>query len=99
MHAWLLLTLGGAVRLAARVVETGRADPRRVVEPRLVDVNRASIPELATLPGIGRERARALVLHRVRHGPFRRLADLERVDGLGPGRVAEITPHLVPLPP
>ncbi|MEZ5964338.1 MAG: helix-hairpin-helix domain-containing protein [Planctomycetota bacterium] len=65
--------------------------------PRLVDVNRASIAELATLPGVGRVRARALVLYRVRHGRFRRLADLAAIDGFGSTTLAELAPHLAPL--
>lgn len=87
-----------AVRLAARVVASERTDDRHVVHRRLIDVNCASVAELSTLPGVGRTRARALVLHRVRHGPFRSLADLTAVDGLGPATVAELAPHLLPLP-
>jgi competence protein ComEA len=99
VQAWLLVTLAAAVRLGARVVVDARTDDRHVAVARLVDVNRASIAELATLPGIGRGRARALVLHRVRHGAFRRLSDLAAVDGLGPITVRELARHLQPLPP
>lgn len=99
MHAWLLLTLAGAVRLAARVVDAERRDDRAVATPHSVDINRASVAELSTLPGIGRTRARALVLHRVRHGPFRAVSDLLSVDGLGPITVAELSRHLTPLAP
>ena len=40
-----------------------------------------------TLPGIGQERARAIVLSRVRLGPFRSVNDLARVDGIGAATV------------
>jgi competence ComEA-like helix-hairpin-helix protein len=96
--AWLLLTLAGAVRLAARVVLHARPDARRVATPRRIDLNRASIAELTTLPGIGPQRARAIVLHRVRHGPFTTLEELAGVDGLGPVSLAACMPHLQPLP-
>jgi competence protein ComEA len=96
--AWLLLTLAGIVRLAARVVDAERSDERQVATPRQVDINRAPVSELMTLPGIGSQRARAIVLHRVRHGPFTRTAELAEVDGLGPVRVRELAPHLCPLP-
>lgn len=98
MHAWLLLTLAAVVRLLARVVAATHADPRPVATPNLVDVNRASVAELSTLPGVGLARARALVLHRVRHGPFRTLEDLAAVDGLGPQTVSGLAPHLRELP-
>ncbi|GAB4138289.1 MAG: hypothetical protein Fur0037_03890 [Planctomycetota bacterium] len=60
---------------------------------RRVDVNRAGIPELCTLPGIGPARARAIVLHRVRHGWFRGLPDLLAVDGIGPDTLRKLAPH------
>lgn len=92
---WTLLTLAAAVRLAARAVLVERADDRQVATPRRIDVNRASVAELMTLPRIGSRRARAIVLHRVRHGPFGSLADLGAVDGLGPGTVEALAPHVV----
>ncbi len=51
------------------------------------DVNRAPARHLLLLPGIGPVRARAIVEERVRAGPFARLADLERVRGIGPRTV------------
>jgi competence protein ComEA len=47
-----------------------------------------------TLPGLGRTRAAAVVLHRVRHGPFRTVDDLAQVDGLGPVTVERLRRHL-----
>jgi competence protein ComEA len=80
--------------LLIRAVASGVLPVRKgtglTVEPRSVDVNRARIAELATLPGIGPVRAEAIVLYRVRHGPFSRLADLQRVDGIGPDTVARL---------
>lgn len=69
-----------------------------VAVPRAIDINRGSLAELATLPGIGPTRARAIVLHRVRHGPFRAAADLLAVDGLGPVRVEAVRNFLRTLP-
>lgn len=58
-----------------------------------VDPNRADPVTLETLPGIGPARARAIVAERAVR-PFASLADLERVHGLGPLRVAALAPHL-----
>jgi competence ComEA-like helix-hairpin-helix protein len=49
-----------------------------------VDLNRAGVEELDTLPGIGPVLARRIVEHRAAHGPFRRPEDLLAVRGIGP---------------
>ncbi len=98
MGLWLLVTLAAVVRLAARVVHAERRDDRQVATPRRVDVNQASVAELATLPGIGPLRARAIVLHRVRHGAFVSRDELTQVEGLGPTTLHELARHLTPLP-
>ncbi len=59
----------------------------------LIDLNRAGIGELMALPGIGRGRAEAIVLHRVRHGPFAQVGDLRGVDGIGDETLAIVAPH------
>ncbi len=47
-------------------------------------VNCAGARELELLDGVGRTRARAMVEHREKHGPFERPADLEAVRTIGP---------------
>lgn len=78
-----LIALGalGAKRLgywpgAAVTVETVSAKS----EP--LDINRAQWWELATLPGIGETRARAIVKMREEHGPFRSVEELSKVPGI-----------------
>ncbi|MBI5849962.1 MAG: S1 RNA-binding domain-containing protein [Planctomycetes bacterium] len=51
-----------------------------------IDVNRADPALLARAPGIGRELAAAIVKERSAHGPFKSLAELERVPELEPAR-------------
>lgn len=48
-----------------------------------ISLNRATVAELTRLPGIGRGRAEAILEYRSRHGPFRRVEDLEQVPGIG----------------
>lgn len=50
--------------------------------PSLVDVNAATAEELTALPGIGPEKAAAIVAYREKNGPFASLQDLDRVDGI-----------------
>jgi hypothetical protein len=58
-----------------------------------IDPNRADAVTLETLPGIGPVRARAIIEERCRR-PFAALSELQRVRGLGPARVAALTPLL-----
>ncbi len=57
-----------------------------------VNVNTASEAELTQLPGIGPAKAAAIVQHRTQNGPFKSLADLDAVSGIGPATLANITP-------
>ncbi len=49
-----------------------------------VDLNSASVDELAVLPGVDREWAQRIADDRIIHGPFRGLDDLRRIEGLDP---------------
>jgi competence protein ComEA len=60
--------------------------------PTPVDLNRADAAALETLPGIGKTKALAIVAWREEHGPFRSLADLEQVPGIGPKTVERLAP-------
>ena len=55
-----------------------------------VDVNTATAEELTVLPGVGPATARAIVEDRERNGPFGSVDDLDRVPGIGPGRLAAL---------
>ena len=59
-----------------------------------VDLNRADAAELDLLPGIGPAKARRIIEHRAAHGPFKRLADLSNVRGIGPVTVGKLRAHL-----
>jgi competence ComEA-like helix-hairpin-helix protein len=68
--------------------EPHRESPSR--PPEAVDINRAGVDELMTLPGVGRGAARRIVAERERNGPFRSVADLNRVDGFDDQRVRRV---------
>ena len=89
-------------------------EPRPCAENR-IDPNTAPWWELTVLPGIGPELAHRIVDFRTRPNPaggvqgvrqvFESGRDLDLVLGLGPNRVARVTPHLrfgdpvLPAPP
>ncbi len=78
-----------------RLVEWDHAEPLSVGFQ--VDVNRATWPELAQLPGIGETLARRIVDLREREGPFVAHEDLRRVRGIGAKTLENIRPYLCPL--
>jgi competence protein ComEA len=51
--------------------------------PAQVDLNTATADQLEALPGIGPATAAAILTHRQRSGPFRRVEDLLEVRGIG----------------
>jgi len=68
-------------------------DPGAVAPPAheaVVDLNRATAPELETLPGVGPVLAGRIVAHRERHGAFRHPDELLAVRGIGPRLLARL---------
>ena len=59
-----------------------------------IDLNRATADEIDRLPRIGPALAARIVERRTTHGPFRSLADLDSVAGVGPALLREVEPHL-----
>ena len=55
-----------------------------------VNVNSANASELSLLPGVGPVLASRIVSDRLVNGRFDRIVDLQRVRGIGPGKLAEI---------
>lgn len=79
-----------------RLIEIDR-QPRRS-PAYTVDVNAATWPELAQLPGIGQTLAERIVESRETDGPFLDHNDLQRIRGIGPRTVDRLRPYLLPLP-
>lgn len=83
------------VRLApGRAVERRSPDPAATAGTT-VDLNRATAADLIALPGIGPVLAARIVAFRDSAGPFRALADLEQVKGIGPATLARIGGRVV----
>ncbi len=60
-----------------------------------MDINAATQEDLEALPGIGPVLAGRIVDFRRKHGPFKRVEDLERVSGIGSKKLAQIKPHVI----
>jgi competence protein ComEA len=81
---------GGANPSTSRLYAGEQAFP----SARLMDLNSASEADLATLPGIGRSRALAIVAYRRDAGPFAAVSDLGRVRGISRALVRRLAPLL-----
>jgi competence protein ComEA len=62
---------------------------------RPIALNSAGRAELEELPGIGPAKAQRILDWRARHGRFRRIVDLRRVDGFGRKTVLRLAPYLI----
>jgi competence protein ComEA len=55
----------------------------------LVNLNNASLEDLARVPGVGRERAEALLMYREQNGPLASWGELQDVPGFEDEDVVE----------
>jgi competence ComEA-like helix-hairpin-helix protein len=77
----------------SRQRELAKAVDRPLAAGEKIDVDRATVDEIARLPRVGRGLAKAIVADRTAHGPFGSLAALDRVSGVGPGLLQVVAPH------
>ncbi len=56
-----------------------------------INLNTATAEELTQLKGVGEKIAESIVQYREGHGPFKSIADLELVKGIGPKILADNT--------
>lgn len=59
-----------------------------------LDVNTATLKQLESLPGIGKETAKRIVDFREAKGPFKSLEELQQVKGIGKGKLAKLKDRL-----
>lgn len=62
--------------------------------PQKIDINRAEPWLLQALPGIGEVLAQRIVDDRSKNGPFNRIEDLRRVNGIGPATFDRIKDYI-----
>lgn len=55
-----------------------------------LNINTATAKELEQLPGIGKALAERIVAYRMENGPFKSIRDLQKIDGIGEGKLSEI---------
>lgn len=64
--------------------------PSTLSQTPLIDLNRATVKELESLPGIGEELARRIIEYREENGSIQSVEELLEVKGIGEGKFEEI---------
>ncbi len=72
---------------ASRAVQSSTA----VAPNKAIDLNQATAEELTNLPKIGPSTAEKIVQDRQVNGPYKSLADLDRVSGIGRGTLVKLS--------
>jgi competence protein ComEA len=82
-----------ALGLAGGLVHASPAKPG--AQPTVtVDLNTATVEDLAGVPGIGQALASRIVELREKEGPFRRVEDLLKVKGIGEKSLEKLRPYV-----
>jgi competence protein ComEA len=61
----------------------------------VVNINSASKEQLETLEGVGPVKAQAIIDYRKKNGPFKKVDDIKKVDGIGEATFSAIKKDLV----
>jgi competence protein ComEA len=86
----LLVSLTGPALIEVAGTKTAAAAAQ--VAGETVDINRADLDQLETLPGIGEKIAERINAYREKNGPFKSVDDLLNVKGIGPKMLEKIRP-------
>jgi competence protein ComEA len=71
-----------------------RKEPEKAI-PEQVDINRADLEELMTLPGVGRVIGLRIIEHRSLHGDFTRIDELVEVNGIGVKKLEMLRDYVI----
>ena len=73
---------------------SGRSIVKKISPDNPLDINRATLAQLDTLPGIGPVTAQRIIDYRVKVGRINALDELKKLSGLGGSKFEEIKPLL-----
>lgn len=63
-------------------------------ESGLINLNKASVEELCTIPGIGESRAQAIISYRDKNGGFKDVEELKEISGIKDATFEKIKPYV-----
>jgi len=70
--------------------QSPRQSKTGVGQPQQININRATVAELKTLPGVGEATAKRIVAYRTKNPPFRRIEELLIIRGISRNRLEQI---------
>ena len=65
-----------------------------IADDKLIDINRAGIEELCSIPGIGEARATAIIEYRDSNGGFKEIEELKNISGIKDATFNKIKPYV-----
>ena len=63
----------------------------------LIDLNKANIEDLMTLPDMGYKTAQRIIMYRKRHGPFQDIEEILKIKGISNKKFQKWRPYLAIL--
>lgn len=79
------------------LVDSGTASQNSagsVAQGQKVNINKATVAELCTLPGIGESTALKIINYRTENGPFKDISDITKVSGIKSSRYNDIKNYI-----
>jgi len=89
-----VLVDGEQILVGGLKVSNGKAVAKKITTDNPLDINRATLAQLDTLPGIGPVTAQRIIAYRSKVGRINSLDELKKISGLGGMKFEEIKPLL-----
>ncbi|KTF16212.1 ComEA family DNA-binding protein [Pseudoalteromonas sp. H105] len=91
----IVTLLGLAIVSPSYAVDNKSAMASSMNKAEVININKANIDQLITLPGIGKSKAQAIVDFRDKQGAFKSVAELAQVKGIGDKLLAKLEGKVV----
>jgi competence protein ComEA len=89
-----VLVDGEQILVGGLKLSNGKAATKKITVDSPLDINRATLTQLDTLPGIGPVTAQRIIVYRSKVGRINSLDELKKISGLGGMKFEEIKPLL-----
>lgn len=91
---YLISAMSIVAPTSANVLTSSQATSYEQEQQSKIDINFASVESLQSLPGIGKNKAQAIVSYRENIGNFSNLEEIKLVKGIGEKLYAKIKSHI-----
>ena len=89
-----VLVDGEQILVGGLKLSSGKVATKKITVDSPLDINRATLTQLDTLPGIGPVTAQRIIAYRIKVGRINSLDELKKISGLGGMKFEEIKPLL-----